>query len=193
MKLPEDGEPIFAALDAVQRLLERFDGKGVIIGGVAASLLGKPRFTEDLDAMILLSVKDIPHLLDAAREEGIEPRHSDTLEFGRKNRVLLLRHTPSETDIDISLGVLPFEEEMVERSITRPVMSLSIRLPTPEDLIIMKAIAHRHKDLDDIISIAQKNPGLDLDRIETWVKAFAEVLELPNLWNDIRRVLDEAG
>jgi hypothetical protein len=37
-------------------------------------MLGRARFTEDVDAMFLLSIQDIPRLLKAAKEEGIEPR-----------------------------------------------------------------------------------------------------------------------
>ena len=103
--------------------------------------------------------------------------------------MLLLRHKPTETDIDISLGILPFEEEMVERGSTKTFADLSIRLPTPEDLVIMKAIAHRPKDLDDIRTIASKYPNLDRKRIEEWVKSFGEALELPNLWNQIEPLL----
>jgi hypothetical protein len=66
---------------------------------------------------------------------------------------------------------------------------LSVRLPTPEDLIIMKAIAHRPKDLIDIQTIIDSHPGLDVDRIRHWVKSFADVLETPNLWTDIENLL----
>lgn len=41
---------------------------------------------------------------------------------------------------------------MVERAGTKSFANLSLRLPTPEDLIVMKAIAHRPKDLEDKIS-----------------------------------------
>ena len=64
----------------------------MIIGGIAASLLGKPRFMADLDAVILLRVEDLPKLVDAAREQGITPRIADAEVFARKNRVLLLQH-----------------------------------------------------------------------------------------------------
>ena len=47
-----------------------------------------------------------------------------------KNRALLLYHTPTETNIDISLGILPFEEEMVERGIVQSTSTLSVRLPS---------------------------------------------------------------
>ena len=55
---------------ALQRLLEQYEGKSVIIGGVAASLLGTPRLTADIDVLILLSTEHLPELLQAAKAEG---------------------------------------------------------------------------------------------------------------------------
>jgi hypothetical protein len=157
MNRPDGIEPFFEPLESLQRLLSRFNDRGVIIGGAAFSILGKARYTEDIDAMLLLSVKDIPRLLEAASEEGMEPRIENA----------------ADTNIDLSLGILPFEEEMVKRSVVYQIdAALQIRLPTPEDLIIMKAVAHRPKDLD-------------IRRVEKWVKQFAEVLEMPSLWDDI--------
>src|ERR1051325_6896310 len=135
------------------------------------------RFTVDLDAMFLASIEDVSHILDLAKKEGIEPRTNKVMEFARKSRVLLLRHSASGASIDISLGVLPFEEEVVERSKLHEIGMLSVRLPTPEDLIIMKAIAHRPKDLIDIQTIIDSHPELDVDRIRHWVKSFADILE----------------
>ncbi|MDP3185425.1 MAG: nucleotidyl transferase AbiEii/AbiGii toxin family protein [Anaerolineales bacterium] len=189
MKLPEGIEPLAEPLESLQRLLARFDERGVVIGGVAASLLGKPRYTEDVDAMFLLSVEDIPRFLDAAKTEGIEPRIEAAADFARKNRVLLLNHIASDTNIDISLGILPFEEEVVKRSIVHDFDTLKIRLPTPEDLIVFKAVAHRPKDLLDIQTIVDKHPNIDLVRVEQWVKSFAEALETPELWGQINEIL----
>jgi len=186
MNQPEGIEPFLEPLESLQRLLSRFNERGVIIGGAAVSILGKARYTEDIDAMFLLSIKDIPQLLKEASEEGIEPRIDNAAEFARKNRVVLLKHVISNTNIDLSLGVLPFEQEMVERSVVHQVdATLQLRLPTPEDLIILKAIAHRPKDMEDIRILADKYQNLDVARIEKWVKQFAEVLEMPSLWDDI--------
>lgn len=177
-------------LHSLERLLSHVDHRGVIIGGIAVSLLGQARFTEDLDAMVLLSIEEIPHFLKIAQQEGIEPRISQAEEFARRNRVLLLHHLASQTNIDISLGILPFEQEMVARSEAYEIdEALSIRLPTPEDLIIMKAIAHRPKDLLDIQGIIQRHPQLDRERIQEWVTQFADLLERPELWDDIARWL----
>ena len=160
MTLPEPLQTFVEPLTALQRLLDRFGEQGVIIGGIATGFLGKPRFTIDLDAMFLASTSDIPHILEMAKEEGIEPRTEKVMEFAKKSRVLLLRHASSGASIDISLGVLPFEEEVVARSKVFDVGLISVRLPTPEDLIIMNAVAHRPKDLIDIQTIIDSHPDL---------------------------------
>ena len=139
--------------------------------------------------MFLLSAQDIPKFIELANAENISPRIQNAEEFARKNRVLLLKHVPTETEIDVSLGILPFEEEMVKRGDTKSFSNLSVRLPTPEDLIIMKAVANRPKDLEDIRAIAEKYPNMDVRRIEEWVKAFGEVLETPDLWDVVNPLL----
>jgi len=174
---------------ALQRLLGHFDNQGVIIGGIAASLLGKPRFTADLEAVILLGVEDFPKLVDAASEQGITPRIAEAEVFAQKNQVCLLQHQASGININISLGILPFETEMVERSQNLEVGSHYFRLPTPEDLIILKAVAHRPHDLTDIQAIAASNPDLDRERVQFWVEQFGADLELPDLWKNISHLL----
>ena len=189
MKPDKSLEPFRATIEALNNLLQKFGQRGVIIGGIAVGFLGKPRYTADVDAVFLLSVKDIPKFLELARAENIIPRIEDSEGFARKSRVLLLKHAPTETEIDISLGIMPFEEEMVERGSVKSFANLSARLPTPEDLIIMKSIAHRPKDLEDIRTIVDKYRDLDQGRIEQWVKDFAELMETPDLWGEIEKIL----
>lgn len=192
MKLPEELKIYHEPLESLQKLISRFSHRGVVIGGIAASVLGQARYTEDLHAMILLSTRDIPQFLEAAKQEGIEPRIENAVDFAKKSRVLLLHHIITDTNIDISLGILPFELEVIERSSIQEFDdSLQVRLPTPEDLIIMKAIAHRPKDLEDIRTLAVKYTNLDFARIEFWIKNFAELLEMPELWGQIEKILKQ--
>ena len=139
----------------------------------------------------MLPLEDISRLLQLASALGIEPRIANVEVFAKKNRVLLLRHVASATDIDLSLGLLPFEVEMVARSSLFEIGPLRLRLPTPEDLIILKAVAHRPKDRLDIEEVIKSHPGLDRKRIEFWVRQFAEALEMPELWEDVDRLLPQ--
>ncbi len=189
MAAPDVLEPLAAPLAAIQRLIEQFDNRGVIIGGVAASLLGRPRLTADADVLLLLSVNDIPRLLELAGTVGLQPRLANAMEFARRNRVLLLQHVATGIGVDISLGLLPFEVETVERSVEHQVGAVRLRLPTPEDLIILKAIAHRPKDMLDIEAVIAAQEHLDKKRIASWVRQFADLLEVPELWTDLERLL----
>ncbi len=189
MKTPKQLKRLRATLAALQRLIDRFESQGVIIGGVAVSLLGKPRFTADADAVILLPINDLPAVLKAAEEEGFSPRYPNFEEFARTNRLLLLRHKKTGITADISLGALPIEQEMVQRSRLVNLGNLSLRVPTVEDLVILKAVAHRPKDLLDIQSLVEINPTLDRERIKKWMQDFAQLLEMPELWDDIARLI----
>ena len=59
-------------------------------------------------------------------------------------------------------------------------------------MIILKAVAHRQKDMLDIEAVIAAQPHLDKERIAFWVRQFAELLEMPELWTDVERLLDNA-
>ncbi len=65
-----------------------------------------------------------------------------------------------------------------------------MRVATPEDLIITKAVAHRKRDLLDIDNLVSVYPNLDLARIRHWVGQFSAVLESPELIRDLESLLE---
>jgi predicted transcriptional regulator len=69
---------------------------------------------------------------------------------------------------------------------------IALPIPTPEDLVVMKAIAHRARDLGDIEGIVAMHPRLDTVRIRRLVREFAEVLEAPEIVADLDRALGRA-
>ena len=54
MSLSEEVAPLLSPLVSLQQLLSRFNDQGIVIGDVAASLLGKPRLTADVDVVMIL-------------------------------------------------------------------------------------------------------------------------------------------
>jgi len=115
---------------------------------------------------------------------GLVPRTSDPIGFVEETRVLPLQHAATQINVDISFGILPFEEEAVERSTLYQTDDFTVRLPSIEDLIILKAVAHRPKDLIDVESLLETYPNRDDTRINYWVQEFADLLEAPELWGD---------
>jgi hypothetical protein len=123
------------------------------------------------------------------KDFGSLPRIANALAFAAQSRVLLLRHEESQINIDVSLGALPFEHELVDRAVTRMVARVKVPLPTPEDLVILKAVAHRPNDMKDIQGLVEIWPKMDLARVKRWVREFAEVLETPELFEDLEKLL----
>jgi hypothetical protein len=99
-----------------QGLCESRHWKFCFIGGLAVQHWGEPRLTRDVDVSILtgFGVEDefISTILGSYK-----PRLDTANEFARQYRVLLVQ-TSSGIDFDISLAALPFEEEMIRRSVS---------------------------------------------------------------------------
>ena len=182
-------EPLYSALKDLVKWFKQSGCQGIIIGGVAVSFLARPRTTQDIDVLASLDEESWPEFLALGKRFGFKARYKDTLEFARRNKVLLMRHQATLTDIDISFAALPFEKESFKRARKFRIANLTISLPSPEDLIIMKAVAHRQIDLEDIRSILEVNPDVDVKRIRCWVKEFAKVLEMPEIWDDLKKLL----
>lgn len=174
-------------LTALMRWFKEARLRAAIIGGVAASLRGKPRLTKDIDVVVLGA--DPEALIRSSAPFDFFPRMNDALEFARDTRMLLLHHKPGSIDVDISLGGLPFEDEIIERSTWIDLGGLEVLVASPEDLVIMKAVAGRGRDVVDIENLIEANPDLDVERIRRWVREFAAVLELPDIHDDLEKLL----
>lgn len=177
------------ALADLMRWITEEDIHGVVIGGVAASLLGRPRLTADIDAIVLGDEMGWEAVIESARRFGIAPRIDDPLEFAGRTRVLLLRHLPSSVDVDVSLGALPFEREVVARASMIEAGDIQVRVPAIEDLVIMKALARRPRDWGDIEGLIDARPEMDFDRIRHWLREFGSILEMPEIQDDFEQLL----
>lgn len=161
----------------------------MVIGGVAASILGRPRATRDIDALAAVPDDKWAPLLSAASAHGIGPRIDDPLKFARRTRVLLLRHSRSAVDIDVILGRLPYEIDAISRSSVHDLGGVLVKLPQVEDLLIMKAIAQRPQDLRDIEGLLDVRPDADIDRVLRWVREFSVAMTMPKLLEGLERLL----
>lgn len=177
------------AIRALCHLLKSSQTPGIIIGGVAASLQGQARATEDVDALVRLDERFLDRFLEIAQQEGFRPRIPDAVSFARRSAVLLLEHEATRVGVDLTIGRLPFESEAIDRGQPVATGGLEFSVATPEDLIVMKAVAHRPQDLLDIRAIVRANPQFDASRVRTQVRQFAKALDMPKLWTDIAAIL----
>lgn len=189
MSSPSPLEPLLEVIRDVSELLDEMSIPHMFIGGIAVCMYSTPRMTKDVDAVILLDDSQWKNFLDKAQTKGIVPRKNWTLEFTRQSNVFLLTHTKSNIDIDISVGALPFEEQAIEKSITLSIQNISFKLVSVQNLITMKAIAHRPKDLIDISHLLESNPTVNLSEIKITLKEFSDLLEVPEILEDFNKIV----
>lgn len=152
---------IFAAGLDIQAACEARGFRFCVIGGVAVQRWGEPRLTRDVDVTVLTGFGNEARFVDELLG-AYQPRIDDARDFALRNRVLLLR-TAAGVPIDVSLGAMPFEERVVDRS--SPFLlggGLSMRTCSAEDLVVLKAFAGRDQDWPDIEGvIARQAQALD--------------------------------
>jgi hypothetical protein len=144
---------VFAARD-ILRFLDRHNVPACLIGGLAVQRWGEPRATQDVDLTLLAPLGEEEWSIDLLlrRYTG---RDASAREFALRRRVLKLA-APNGVPIDVSLGALPFEVEVLDRA-TRWRLAPTIELVvcSPEDLVIYKLIAGRSRDLLDVEGIVR--------------------------------------
>lgn len=152
-----------------------------IIGGFAVQWWGEPRLTKDIDLTAETPLDD-PEQFILQIIDTFAPRIDDAVAFARRTRVILVRAS-NGCPVDISMGLPGYEEEVMQRAVDVELESgKKVRLCSPEDLIIHKAIAGRPQDVRDIEAIIyRQRQHLDVATIRRWLNAFAELLENPEV------------
>ena len=181
--------PLLAAIRDLMAWLQARQVRGVIIGGVAASLLGRPRLTNDVDVLVMLDRTEWAGFLAGAAAFHFTARVEDPMGFAHRTRVLPVHHRPSAIDVDVVLGALPFEEEALARARTVSAGGVSFPVPTAEDLVVMKMVAHRPQDLIDVESVLDASHRLDFRRVRRWLREFSAAMEMPELVDDLEATL----
>jgi hypothetical protein len=106
-----------------------------LIGGIASSGFGRPRWTHDID--ILVRPEDAERTLVMLSERGFETERTDTwwIYKGLKSDVLVdVIFRPS--------GGTYLDAEMIGRAVDREVAGHRVKFIPPEDLLVMKAVVH---------------------------------------------------
>jgi len=180
--------PRFEAAWEIHQFLTAHGIAYAIIGGTALPRWGEPRFTKDVDLVVVTSL-----------QEGVAPfvrllltrfasREQDAVGFACQYRVVKLKAS-NQCDLDISLGLPGYEEEMIRRAIGYELVpGKSVRVCSAEDLIILKSVAGRPQDLIDIESVIIRQRGkLDAAYIRGWLRQFDALLPAPHALADFER------
>jgi len=142
-----------------------------LIGGLAVAYYVNPPVTVDVDFLVFATTKEISEYAQGLTGWGQGPLMFTSRTKGMpKGGVRLSKVTPPEAEVDlISCGSDEYLQSVVLNSPLVEVQpGFTIKVIRPEDLVVMKTLVGRDKDIDDTVEIMSKLRGkIDETYIET--------------------------
>jgi hypothetical protein len=165
---------------ALQKAITFLEGHGyryAVIGGIAVTTWGIIRATRDVDVKVL-----VPDLDYAAARAAIRAAFPRPGRPHAPDNPLIVSAMIEGIVVDFLLALPGYEEQIITRAVRCDLGDLRVRVCTPEDLVIQKAIAGRATDWQDVEGILIEQHGrLDVAYLENWLSQFAQLLEQPGI------------
>jgi hypothetical protein len=165
------------ALNDLARLFETLGTPYALMGGIAVRVYGIPRPTYDVDITLALERSRLPELYRAVRDLGYTV--PEEYAGGWVDQVaglplvkFRLYLEQRGVDIDVFLAESPFQHQLLARRRREQLDQTPIWLVSPEDLVLLKLLAGRARDIADIGDVLFTQGELD----ETYMRHWADQL-----------------
>jgi predicted nucleotidyltransferase len=164
--------------ETLQDIDRRCNQNGVryaIIGGMATIIHGYMRTTGDIDVSILAEIDMLEQTLALFADDYI-PTKSNPLAFFQRCLFVPLKHRVTRMRVDVIAALSGFERLVIKRSKRLSYANIKLNVCTVEDLILMKLVAARPKDVGDLQVLVPKNrKKLDVRYLRARAKEFIAV------------------
>jgi len=159
---PQELDRFLPVLARTVRVVESLGIPHAFMGGMASAVHGRDRLTHDID--LLVRRQDADRLLDALAADGFQTE--------RRDEAWLYKATMDGVLVDVifEAGAGPedieLDDEMLARTTRASIGGLSVRVIGPEDLLVIKALAHkerRSRHWFDALALLASGQQLDWD------------------------------
>ena len=186
-------ESLVRSIRRLQERLQEADIPSMVIGGVAVALWGEPRVTRDVDLKILLGREEADRLLAV-----LSPDYAPLLPDPRralKEQAMLFVQDSAGTRLDLLLADTPYDVQAIRRGQSVEVEpGATIRVCSPEDLVIYKLVSTRLRDHEDAASIIRRQGDkLDDRYVLHWLRQFEQALDDSTLVAEYTRLRTGKG
>lgn len=177
------------ALQAVARAL--VGEQWYLFGAQAVALHGVPRTTADIDVTVAPPRAGIRGLMKKLRRGGfvLQPV-GDVDSFVEATRILPFVHEPTQVSLDVVLSGPGLEEGIHARAVDRRAGSVNVRLIDVNDLLMLKVLAGRAKDLEDVAGLLRAAPkGIDPKQVLERLSEVERALDVSDLVPRLRALI----
>jgi hypothetical protein len=165
-------------LRRIARVLDDRNIPYAVMGGLAVRVYAIPRFTNDIDLTISLDREQLPQLVEAF--ESIDCGVSPPFRAGWLDSVAGLPLFKAEyfgdersIEIDIFVAETDFQRSLIDRRQLVQTPDGPFWFVSPEDLILLKLLASRPRDLIDVQDILFTLGELDVGYLRRWADALS--------------------
>lgn len=184
--------PFAEVLAALGRAFDAVGAGWYLFGAQAALLHGVARFTADIDVTVHLGGQDPKVLVRALSAAGFEMRVQGD-DFVNATRVLPTLHTATGIPVDIVLAGPGIEELFLSRAEVHDLDGVRVPVACAEDIVVMKILAERPKDIEDVIAILAAHPdNLDRDLVRSTLRLLEEALGQSDLLPVLEGAIERA-
>ena len=174
------------ALAAVLRLLGRRRIPYMVMGGLALSVWGRVRVTQDVDLALALPEDQEDSFLTELQKAHFLPAAPRIL-VG--HRLLICRYLKSSKGLPVQVDLFfargSYQARAIERAVEVKLGRRAVRVISAEDLILYKLLADRPIDQLDARSVVEEQGGrLDRDYLARWAKRLGLASQMRKLYKN---------
>lgn len=189
MPLASDAARLLALVREV--FLRRGD-RWFLFGAQAVVAHGFPRTTGDVDVTVVPADGNPRALAAALVSAGLTLRVPDLDDFVERTAVLPFLHEPTGLGLDVVLGASGLENDCIDRAVPVDIGDGTVPVIRVEDLMVLKVLSGRPKDVEDVRSILRRKGGtLDLGHVRSLLAELEEALGQSDLVPALERLLAE--
>ena len=166
---------------------ERLGFRWYVMGAQAALFHGAQRSTNDIDITVLDALNRRAELVGLLRSVGCTLRVDDD-DFHARTRVIPAQLSEG-LGLDVVLGADPLEEQFAARAARVEVDGVSLNIASAEDVIVMKLLAGRPRDLGDVSEVVRAARALDLKYLRGLLALLEEGLGRDDLLEPLEHAL----
>jgi len=144
-------------LEEFLRLCAKHEVDFVVVGGYAVAFHGYVRATQDMDLFFRNSEANIPRLVQALREFGMDIKESQISAFSDPSSIIQMGNPPARIEMICGISGLSFDEVWQHR-VQGKFGDLIVSFISFKHLVRNKLASGRPKDLADVDELGALDP-----------------------------------
>jgi Nucleotidyl transferase of unknown function (DUF2204) len=185
--------PVADLLADLAAALETLGIPWYLFGAQAAIVYGVARLTADVDVTVKAPVAPVSTWLPVLAQQGLQLRFGDAA-FLEQTRVLPLVHGATALPVDLVLAGPGLEEEFLARAVRQTIDDVVVPVVEVSDLVVLKVLAARAKDLDDVAVLLRVQAGrIDDARVRQVLTLLEGALGQSDLVREFERLRAASG